>query len=146
MIEGQPRVALRDRINAVFEGLGLSRAGRHWRLGDLFVEVPSHEINDPTDIVRVDAGVFRIIRKEVLLADRIVGFKHWGYTGYGQQAVDMIAAFGDELDLVWLEKRLVSEGALDAFQALRDLAANDTAVTDETLTALLDRLRQRPPG
>jgi hypothetical protein len=37
-------------------------------------------------------------RKEILLGERIVGFKHWRYTAYGAQALDMMAAFRDDLD------------------------------------------------
>ena len=140
VIEAPASSGLRERIGQVFGGLGLIRAGRHWRLGDLFVEVPGHEITDPTDIVRVGSGVFRIVRKEVLLADRVVGFKHWRYTGYGQQAIDMIAAFGDDLEMGWLEERLVREGSWDAFEALQDLAGSDASVTVDSLTALLERL------
>jgi hypothetical protein len=145
VIEGPAASGLRGRVDQVLGNLGLSPAGRHWRLGDLFVEVPGHAMTDPTDMVRVGSRVFRIVRKDVLLADRIVGFKHWRYTGYGQQAIDMIAAFGDDLDLAWLKERLEREGSWDAFEPLRNLAESNTAVTDETLIAVLDRLHRRTP-
>lgn len=78
-----------------------------------------------------------------MLADRIVGFKHWGYTAYGQQAIDMMAAFGRELDMSWLEPRLRSEDSWDAFEALRDLVRSDQPVTAATLEAVLQRLRRQ---
>ena len=140
VIEAPTSSGLRERMDQVFGDLGLVRAGRHWQLGDLFIEVPGHQITDPTDTVRVGSSVFRVVRKEVLLADRVVGFKHWRYTGYGQQAIDMIAAFGDDLDMGWLEERLMQEGSWDAFQALRELARSEAAVTRDSLSALLERL------
>jgi len=33
-----------------------------------------------------------VVKKEVLLRDRVVGFKHWKYTAYGEQAIDMLGA------------------------------------------------------
>src|SRR5690625_4295151 len=36
------------------------------------------------------------------LRDRVVGFEHWKCTAYGEQAIDMLVTFGDELDESWL--------------------------------------------
>jgi len=72
---------LEPRIREVFEGLGFAREGRHWVQRDLFVEVPSHDLSDPSEVVRVGDAVFRVVTKEVVLADRVVGFKHWKETG-----------------------------------------------------------------
>jgi hypothetical protein len=58
---------------------------------------------------------------ETVLEDRLKGFKHWEETSYGQQAIDMLAAFGDELDMQWLEAHLKKEAAWDAFVELRNL-------------------------
>ena len=132
---------LEPRIREVFEGLGFARQGRHWVQRDLFVEVTSHDLSDPSEVVRVGNAVFRVVTKEVVLADRIVGFKHWKETGYGEQAIDMLAAFGDELDMKWLEPKLRSEGSWGAFEALRELARSRERVTAQSLLALLDRLR-----
>ncbi len=90
-------------------------------MGDLFVEVPSTHLTDPSETIRVGRWVFEIIAKEVLLADRIVGYRQWGVSAWGQQAVDLLAAFGEDLDLRWLETRLESEGSLDALEPLRRL-------------------------
>jgi hypothetical protein len=80
-----------------------------------------------------------------LLRDRVVGFKQWEYTAYGQQAVDMLAAFGDELDEAWLLKELRREASLDALEALRALAESDQRVTEGVLRNLLDRLHRSGP-
>ncbi len=144
VIESIRGANLNGRIREVFQELGFSRRDRHWSIGDLFVEVPSHDLSDPAEVLRYGDAVFEVVKKEVVLADRIVGFKQWGYTGYGQQAIDMLAAFGDRLDMSWLEPKLRSENSLDAFEALRDLAESDQPVTAEGLTALVGRLRRKP--
>lgn len=133
---------VRDRAGAVFERLGFKKAGRHWKRDELFVEIPSTEVDEPTEMLRVGAFVLRVVRKEVLLSDRIVGFKHWKYTAYGQQAIDMIAAFGDSLDLSLLMPRLQREGSADAYAELTKLAASHAAITDPVLQAILERLRR----
>jgi hypothetical protein len=133
---------VRERAGAVFQALGFRSVGRHWKRDDLFVEVPSTTVDEPTELVRVGAFVLRVVWKEVLLADRVVGFKHWRHTGYGQQAIDMIAAFGDSLDLSFLMPRLEREGAADAFEQLKALALTQEAVTEDVLQALLNRLKR----
>lgn len=136
----------RERIGAVFDSLGFERAGRHWKRRDLFVEVPGLTLDDPAELVRVGHHVFRVIAKEVVLADRIVGFKHWRYTGYGEQAIEMLAAFGGELRPDWLMDKLRREDAVDAFEALSAIAKSAQAVSDESLRELIEQLHRRPPG
>lgn len=134
-------------IDEVFQDLGFEKqGGRHWVRGDLFVERVSGPVAGPTEEVRVGESVFRIVTKEVALRDRVVGFKQWEYTAYGEQALDMLAAFGDELDLSWLCDELRREDSLDALDALRDLARSDEPVTDEVLRQMVDRLRGPGPN
>lgn len=132
-----------ERVAAVFTELGFKRDGRHWARGELFVEVPSHVLSDPAEKVRVAKAVFRVVAKEVVLADRIVGFKHWQYTAYGHQAIAMLVAFGERLNMPWLKSRLQSEHCMDAFVALKQLAERGTRVTETVLRALLVKLRGR---
>ncbi len=134
------------QVNEIFESLGFNKqGGRHWVFGDLLIEQVSSPVAGPTEEVRVGESVFRIVTKEVALCDRVVGFKQWDYTAYGEQAVDMLAAFGDELDEGWLLDGLRREDSLDAFEALRELARSDDPVTDEILRDLLERIRGRGP-
>ena len=105
--------------------------------------MPALTLEDPSELVRVGPHVFRVIAKEAVLADRIVGFKHWRYTAYGEQAIEMLAAFGDELRMGWLLPKLRREGAVDAFEALSALARTAEPVTGESLRALIDRLHRR---
>lgn len=143
VIESNLGQSYRERLDPIFGALGFEKSGRHWRRGDLFVEVPSHSMDDPTELVRVGHFPLRIVSKEVLLADRVVGFKHWRYTAYGAQAIEMIAAFGPELNEVLLESRLEREDAVDAFEALQAIAASNVGVSDDKLRELLQRLHTR---
>jgi hypothetical protein len=134
-IRGDPRVA------DVFGGLGFEPEGRLWVRGDLVVDPPSARLSDPDEVVTVGPATFRVVKKEVLLRDRIVGFKWWpNALSYGQQAIDMLDAFGDQLDLDWLRPALESEQAFDAFVELRSLAESGGEVTEAILRGLRDRL------
>ena len=74
------------QIESVCEALGFERVGRHWRMRDLFVEVPSTTLSDPSEWMRVGNAVFEIIKKEVVLADRIIGYRQWGTLGVISQS------------------------------------------------------------
>lgn len=134
-----------SQLEAVFKSLGFERRGRHWRIGDLFVEVPSRTLDDPSEFMRVDDVVFEIVKKEVVLADRIVGFRQWEVLAWGQQAIDLLAAFAAEVDEAWLRGKLEREGSLDALEPLRTLAAGDEPVSEGTLRELLAGLRGTTP-
>jgi hypothetical protein len=133
------------RAEDVFTDLGFERFGRHWRRQRLFVEVPGSQVIDPSELMRVADAVFRVVTKEVVLADRVVGFKQWLFTAYGQQAIDMLAAFGDQLDMAWLRPRLEYEDSYDAFEALQRLAASASPVSHSQLTELTHRLKRPLP-
>jgi hypothetical protein len=68
--------------------------------------------------------------------------KHWRFTGYGAQALDLMAAFGWDLDLAVLRTYLRREGAEDAYDALRALSASGRPITDELLRHTMDALRR----
>jgi hypothetical protein len=133
-------------LESVFASLGFQRYGRHWTIGDLFVEVPSTRLSDPAEWMRVGSALLRVVTKEVVVADRIIGFRQWGVLAYGQQAIDLLAAFGDELDDAWLQEKLQGEGSEDALDPLHTLARGDAPVTDAVLRDVLARLRQRRPA
>ena len=140
VIESVSGSSHRERLDPVFAGLGFEKSGRHWNRGDLFVEVPSQLMEDPSELVRVGHFPLRIVSKEILLADRVVGFKHWRHTAYGAQAIEMIASFGPALNQAILRPRLEREGAVDAFEALKALAESAAAVPEQKLQELLERL------
>ncbi len=96
----------RDIITHVFNELGFVNRGRHWQRGSAFVEVPSHTLDDPVEEHSLAGYTLLVMKPEVVLADRVVGFKHWDYTAYGAQAVALIAALRDEIDEGWLIRRL----------------------------------------
>lgn len=130
----------RERAAQVFQQLGFDSQGRHWSKGTLFVEVPGHSMEDPADVVQVGPFVFRIIAKEALLVQRLVGFKYWKQTAYGQQAIDMVAAFGDQLNHEILGQLVQREDVSDALEAIRSLADTDEPVTEATLQEVLQQL------
>ncbi len=66
--------------DAMLLAFGFGRQGRHGVLDGLFVEVPGNWMSDPVEVVEVGAQSLRIIRREIVLADRIIGFKHWRTT------------------------------------------------------------------
>ena len=133
--------ATADR-DEVFRSLGLERIGKHWRKGDLFIETVPGPVAGPTEEVDVGGATFRVVRTEVLLRDRIVGFKHWRHTAYGDQAIAMLVAFGEDLDMEWLDPELAQEAAGDALQVLRKLAESLTPVTHEGLLGVIDDLHR----
>ncbi len=133
-------------VDRIFEGMGFKKkGGRHWIMEDLFIETVGGPVAGPTEEVRVGESVFRIVTKEVPLRDRVVGFKHWRQTAYGEQAVEMLVAFGAELDQSWLVPELEREDSVDAFTALRDLAQSSRPVTADVLNVMLEELWRRGP-
>jgi len=127
----------------VFRSLGFEKNARHWVRDDLWVEVPSTSLSDPYVTILSDPFPVRIVAKEVVLADRIVGFKYWGVTAYGVQAIAMLSAFGSELNEGMLSAHLQREQAVDAYIALRRLKDAGAPVTEEQLARELEALRRR---
>lgn len=124
-----------------FQALGFTRSARHWVREDLYVEIPGRTMSDPVVVMGIDPFPLRVVTKEVVLADRIVGFKYWGVVDYGIQAVAMLDAFGAELDEDSLRQHLGREQAEDAYELLRRLAASDEPVDAERVESELSALR-----
>jgi hypothetical protein len=103
-------------------------------------------MSDPVDIVHVDGLTFRVVRRDVVLADRIIGFKHWRATAYGAEALAMLAVFGSDLDENALRDRLRAESAEDALDALRDLVNLRGDVNEAALTRVLQQLHPGEHG
>jgi hypothetical protein len=144
VVEGRTRAD----IDAAISQLGFVRRGRHWMLGELLVEVPGNWMSDPVEVVAIGPLSLRVVKREVVLADRIIGFKHWRATAYGAQAIALLALFGQSLDEDLLRERVRAEDATDALEALRGLAATSTSVTENELRRVLLRLQSKnnPPS
>jgi len=135
------------KAERIFRALGFTKVHRHWVYGEkLFVETVPRPVAGPTEVVEIGDARFRVVKKEVPLRDRVVGFKHWEVTAYGAEAMAMIVAFAGELDEAWLLDELEREDAVDALEALQDLVESEMAVTEEVLRDLLDRLHHRQGG
>lgn len=126
----------RDAVNEVFTALGFIKQSRHWVRGELYVEVPGNYMSDPTDEVPIDRFMLRVVRKEVVLADRIVGFREWKQSAYALQAMDLIRAFGDELDEAPLRAHLRREGAEQYFDPIREMALSSRAISEKEIEQL----------
>jgi hypothetical protein len=145
VLEGEGDIGA--KAERVFRALGFTKVHRHWVFGEkLFVETVPRPVAGPTEVVEIGDTRFRVVKKEVPLRDRVVGFKHWEVTAYAAEAMAMIVAFAGELDEAWLLDELKREDALDAFEALGELVESDEEVTEEILRDLLDRLRRRQGG
>ena len=136
VVEGRSRAEL----DAALTGFGFTRRGRHWVLGELFVEVPGNWMSDPVEVVQVGSLQLRVVCREIVLADRIIGFKHWRTTAYGAQALALLEALGPSLDERLLRDRLRAEDAEDALGALRALAAAKGAVGAAELEGVIHAL------
>lgn len=143
VIEGALGESLRPRIVPVFEALGFTPRARHWTRGDLFVEVPSHAVDGPTEVLHARGLPLRILRIEALLKFRLVGYKYWGTTSYAQQAIDVLVALDGDYDEPLLRSLLRVEGAEDAYDALLPLVQSDTPVTEARLDAILVGLKRQ---
>lgn len=128
-------------VERAFSSLGFRRIHRHWVRDDIFVEIPSRTLSDPTVIFHLGGFELQVIAKEVVLADRVVGFKYWGVTDYGLQAIAMLHAFAEELDEELLDRLVARENAADALAALRRLAQREETITDARLRQEQERLK-----
>jgi hypothetical protein len=135
VVEGRNRAAVNDVLTA----LGMRQQGRHWVRGDLFVEVPSSYLSEESDTFQIGPFALRVIRKEYVLGDRIIGFRWWRYAGYALQALDMIDAFTSELDEAALRAHLRKEGAEDTYDLLRRVSVSGARPTLEDLDTLWQR-------
>lgn len=138
VVEGRTR----SDLDAVLLDFGFERRGRHWVLDDIFVEVPGNWMSDPVELVKVGSLSLRVVRKEIVLADRIIGFKHWRTTAYGAQALALLQVLGASLDEQLLRERLRAEDAEDAYDTLRTLALKRDVVGEDELVAALQSLHQ----
>lgn len=135
VVEGRTREAIDETLTS----LGMQRDGRHWTLDDLYVEVPGSYQSDPTESFEIGPFTLRVVKKEYVLGDRIIGYRWWKYAGYGLQALDMIDAFAGELDDAALRAHLRREGAEDTYDLLLRLSASGSPPNTEELDAVWHR-------
>ena len=139
VVEGRSRTDIDEALT----GFGFDRSGRHWVRGDLFVEVPGTVMSDPVEELVAGGIRLRVVRREVVLADRIVGFKHWGATAYGAQAIALLATLGGIIDEPMLRERVRAEQAEDALDVLWAMARSGARVGEADLRTALDHLDGR---
>lgn len=135
VVEGRSR----SDVDRVMGSLGLTKRGRHWVMDDLFVEVPSSELDFPFDVRDVGDFDLRVVTRESVLADRITGFRQWKYWGGGMQAIVLLRAFGEGVNQKELRRLLRREGAEHAYELLREIADSEQDVSTQELDALWHR-------
>lgn len=126
----------RERIHEVLASLGLSKSGRHWIRDDLFVEVPNNRMTEPVQEFSIGVYRLRVIQREALLAERIVGFRYWKYWAHGQQAIELLQSFQGMMDEELLRRMVKGEGAEDTLDLLLDFLDAGGAVTTDALDRL----------
>lgn len=132
VVEGRTREALDETLTS----LGMQRHGRHWVRDDLYVEVPGNSMGEATESFEIGPYTLRVIRREYVLADRIVGYRWWKYAGYGVQAINMMLTFGSGIDDALLRGHLRKEGAEDTYDILLRFAESGALAEPESLEAL----------
>lgn len=144
-----------DDVAAVFRDLGFERgSARHWTLGEgpdaILVEVPGHELDAPSDLVTLGAGLhLRIAKKEFVLIGRIAEFHNTGNAAHALQAILMLRLLRSSLDRPLLDDLIAAERLRPAFEALRGLADGAERVTAAEVRVAWERLRaysSRAPG
>lgn len=90
----------------------------------------------PGTMIGAGDALFRVIRKEYILGERIVGFRWWRYYGHAEQALSMMAAFGADLNEAALRAYLKAEQAEHAYDLLRRFMDSGTPVTARNLDDL----------
>lgn len=126
----------REKLNDVFSRLGMKKIARHWCIGDIVVEVPNDDLEDPFEVFSVGEFQLRVIRREIVLAERVIGYRYWKTWAYGIQAIEMIKAFGATVDPDVLRKRLRMDQAEEAYELLVSIAESGEVVDSEKLQEL----------
>ena len=71
----------RPRARSIRQRSGSGRSGScervGWELSPPFVHVVGYDITEPVSSVALGPLRFEAVKPEVLLADRMIGFKHW---------------------------------------------------------------------
>src|SRR5688500_20347718 len=71
----------RGAVDQVFAALGFRKgSARHWERGDVLVEVPNHDLDDPSEEYQVGPYRLRVVAKEAVLVGRIVEYDQTGHT------------------------------------------------------------------
>jgi hypothetical protein len=143
VIETARGISSDPNVQETFNGLGFRKRGMLWVIGELAVHVVSSHLEEPGELLSLGEVKVRVVTKEAILADRVIAFKWAKHTSYAQQAIDMLAAFGDVLDRDWLYQRLETGFAYDAFVELERFGDTDEPVSEEVLRGLLKRLHGR---
>lgn len=140
----EPRIA-RERLGEVFSRLGFRKGtARHWIWDDrYFVEVPSTHLEGESEEHTVHTHTLRVVKKECVLAERVVEYYSTGHTGWATQAIEMIEAFGDEIDDELLNRELGTKPVQRTYKLLERLVTEGVEITDTLLREKRQELRKK---
>lgn len=118
-------LGLARRVDAVMEGLGFRKEGRHWRHSEtgFWVEFPPGPVQVGDALVTRFAerstpfGVLRLLAPTECVMDRLAGFYHWNDPQCLEQA--LAVARRHPVDLERLEAWSQREQALEGFARFR---------------------------
>jgi hypothetical protein len=119
----------RREIGGVLEGLGFKTSGRMWVREDLnlYIEAPGDVSDIDLDrITRVgtDVGHAFVIGMEDIILDRLNAAKHWKSQADREQAIRIMAAFGDEIDWQYLRGKAKKQKVGDMLDDISEAARN----------------------
>jgi hypothetical protein len=136
----------RDELDDVFRALGFAKqAARHWTRGEVLIEVPGWEVDDPTEELRIGPHVLEMVCKEAVLVGRLVEYEQTGHTGHAAQAILMLRVLGEALNRERLDQLVAREHVEDAYAAAREIASwpPERHITNRVLQEARDRWQAR---
>ncbi len=136
----------RGELDGVFRALGFEKqAARHWSRGQVLIEVPGWEMDDPTEELRIGPHVLEMVCKEAVLVGRLVEYEQTGHGGHAAQAILMLRVLDTVLDRERLDGLVARERVEDAYAAAREFASwpPERHITNEVLQQARDRWQAR---
>jgi len=115
-----------DEVARRLSDAGFERKGRHWihREGQVFIEFPGDKLDSGEEAITLEAGGWklRVLAPEAVLADRLAAWQFWSSTTDGVNALLILRATGDRMDLELLELLVRARDVSRAWARLEDFS------------------------
>lgn len=111
------------RLKIVLKEMGFARSSdRGFIKEDIYIDLVGSSLSGRRH-VDLDLGdpseVIRVIAIEDIIIDRLCACKHWDSPKDCEQALYMISAFREDLDMKYLEKRADKEEVVDRLRSMQ---------------------------